>query len=328
MNIEHLTRRSSKGVKGISFPAIIHNMNYHLVDLGVFEDGVVECWGGVDLDLFRKKIANGWVKTSLPDGGTISAHHLAHMTVSDATWFMTPEDLIARVESTVTALNPTRRDLVEMEGSETDTSGKIAKTKVYRGSASVWRNRDGTPVGAADKWAFWRGKDCVHVVKVALFEDDTVHITGAGERMEMTLGDLRTNACLQAVQDDDTIDIAGLCRFTAGQIEFTLSSNDLLAELEIDRDKMGGKQTPMQLTALAFRTYSGDPTRANLEILRDAYESVPKHLRPYCGDMDYKDIPIRIALYGEKEIENWSHYAASKARGLKLPSITVPKPKD
>ena len=32
----------------------------------------------------------------------------------------------------------------------------------------------------------------------------------------------------------------------------------------------------------------------------------------YCGDMDTKDIPIRMILCGMDEIKNWSHYQAAE----------------
>jgi hypothetical protein len=60
-------------------------------------------------------------------------------------------------------------------------------------------------------------------------------------------------------------------------------------------------------------------------VLRRSYEAVPEHLRMYCGDMDTKDIPIRMILYGKDEIKNWSHYAVSKAEGMELPTIEIPE---
>jgi len=43
--------------------------------------------------------------------------------------------------------------------------------------------------------------------------------------------------------------------------------------------------------------------------------------------MDTKDVAVRMILYGDQEIENWSHWIASRERGEPLPAITVPKPK-
>lgn len=48
----------------------------------------------------------------------------------------------------------------------------------------------------------------------------------------------------------------------------------------------------------------------------------------YVGDMDTKDIEVRMIIYGDQEIENWSHYKLAKERGEALPTIIVPKPND
>ena len=42
--------------------------------------------------------------------------------------------------------------------------------------------------------------------------------------------------------------------------------------------------------------------------------------------MDVKDIQVCMVLYGEQEIEGWSHYQVPQARGEELPTIGLPKP--
>ena len=65
------------------------------------------------------------------------------------------------------------------------------------------------------------------------------------------------------------------------------------------------------------------------EDLKVAFENIPEHLRVYVlGDMDTKDFPVRMIIYGEQEIEKWSHYQISKQEGIELPHIEVPKPID
>ena len=76
----------------------------------------------------------------------------------------------------------------------------------------------------------------------------------------------------------------------------------------------------------AFRAYLAEQSAENLNALRQKYEAVPEHLRMYCGDMDVKDIPISMILYGKSEIEHWSHYQAAKQLGEVLPSIDIPAP--
>lgn len=50
--------------------------------------------------------------------------------------------------------------------------------------------------------------------------------------------------------------------------------------------------------------------------------------RHYLGDMDTYDIPIRIILYGDQEVEAWSHFIAARASGKEPPVISVPRPRE
>ncbi|UWQ00724.1 hypothetical protein K3X44_09290 [Aliiroseovarius crassostreae] len=326
-------RSATRTIKGVSFPAIIHNGSYFLADIGVYEDGIVDCWGGVDLKLFKKKVSSGWVKTSIPDGAVLSAHHLAHMTVANAQWSMTPRTLSKRVKSIIKALNPDMINLYDMAGEDTDRSGKISLMKVNRMSKATWRNDERMPLlsqpimGIAQK-AFWRANEKIHVVTVSLFDDDQVQITGAGEEVAMSLDALREDERLTTASKGDSVQISGLCNFEIADIGFTIPKDDFLSELEIGRDRLLGRETPVSRAVAVFKAFQENPTTEMLEELRTAYETVPRHMRRYCGNMDSKDIPIRIALYGEQEIENWSHYALAKAKGHDLPSIDTPKLKD
>jgi len=326
-------RSATRTIKGVSFPAIIHNGSYFLADIGVYEDGVVDCWGGVDLKLFKKKVSSGWVKSSLPDGAVLSAHHLANMTVANAQWSMTPRTLTKRVKSIIKALNPKMINLYDMAGDDTDRSGKIGVMKANRMSNATWRENAqlpliSQPIKGVSQKAFWRTNGKIHVVTVSLFDDDQVQITGAGEEVVMSLSTLREDERLASARKGDRVQISGLCTFDLADIEFTIPKDDFLSELEIDRDRLLGRETPVSRTVAAFKAFQENPTTETLEELRIAYESVPEHMRRYCGNMDSKDTPIRIALYGEQEIENWSHYAFAKAEGHDLPSIQVSKIKD
>ena len=61
--------------------------------------------------------------------------------------------------------------------------------------------------------------------------------------------------------------------------------------------------------------------------LREAHEAVPAHERQYVGDMDTKDVDVRMIIHGDQELEAWSHRAAGRALGLETSrSFPVPKP--
>lgn len=63
-------------IRGQGLSAFIHNVNYYETIIGVFEDGTIDCWGLVDFEEFKTKVAEGWVVTEVPKGARISCHHL------------------------------------------------------------------------------------------------------------------------------------------------------------------------------------------------------------------------------------------------------------
>jgi hypothetical protein len=75
-------------IKGTGLYAYIHNGSYYLTEIIVYEDGVIDCWGLVDLEGFEKKVRQGWVVTNLPAGTAIILPFMApgeHATLSKAT---------------------------------------------------------------------------------------------------------------------------------------------------------------------------------------------------------------------------------------------------
>src|SRR3974377_748935 len=63
-------------IPGTWRPIFIHNISYHLTELYIYADGVINCWEEVTLDGLREKIQSGWVATALPQGAYASAHDL------------------------------------------------------------------------------------------------------------------------------------------------------------------------------------------------------------------------------------------------------------
>ena len=50
-------------IRGQGLSAFIHNSSYYETIIGVFEDGKIDCWGLVNFEEFKTKVAQGWVVT-------------------------------------------------------------------------------------------------------------------------------------------------------------------------------------------------------------------------------------------------------------------------
>lgn len=332
-----LHRQATRTIEGVSFPGIIHNMSYYLADLTVYEDGIVECWESVDLPIFKKKLSTGWVVPQVPQGAEIRIEHLCRIEVNDAVWtHKTPNALYKYVESIVRAQNPEMRNLYNMYGasSETIPDRKMRRAKLSYGSGMA-RTRATDLWGAPESSGetirhFMKHEGHTYLVQTAVLRNDTVEITGLPERQKLTYEEfeqqIRERPEDFRAETRDRIRVDGLVEFTAGSISFNLDTEGLLGELDTTYRKINGLPALTTIAAQLFEQYCANPTVSKLEELRKAYEAVPENQRRYCGDMDERDIPIRIALYGEREIENWSHWQLAKAEGIELPSLDVPKP--
>lgn len=126
-----------------------------------------------------------------------------------------------------------------------------------------------------------------------------------------------------------TVSVCFLANFKAVEAQFWISPEELIKEVADEIESLNGRPSSKDKCLDAWKRYQTDPTDLNRSLLKEACEAMPEQNRRYVlGDMDVKDVPIRMVLYGEQEIENWTHRAASRAQGLNpLPNIQVPKPK-
>ena len=104
--MEKIYRESKDGkiVKGIGLPAFIHNMQYHLVTIKVYEDGVIDCWEKVDFEGFVNKVNSGWVVTQVPKGEDVSRFHSFFGKSDDLNTYIDEREFIKEVKDTLDEL--------------------------------------------------------------------------------------------------------------------------------------------------------------------------------------------------------------------------------
>jgi hypothetical protein len=106
MSIFDVTYREVDGrrIEGTWRHVFIHNGDtFYLTDLKIYADGLIDCWGLVDLAGFREKLRSGWVATSLPNGAMASAHHLGSWQFQSSTC-VSADDLFTEVADEIERL--------------------------------------------------------------------------------------------------------------------------------------------------------------------------------------------------------------------------------
>src|SRR5947207_8673763 len=84
-------------VDGVFSTAFIHNGDYHLTHISVYEDGMIDCWDLVNFDEFKRRVRSGWVVTQLPNSARISVWFLGTFRATDANYWLDPEEYIKEV---------------------------------------------------------------------------------------------------------------------------------------------------------------------------------------------------------------------------------------
>ncbi|MFD6400081.1 NADAR family protein [Nocardia sp. NPDC060249] len=93
-------------IEGTWRPIFIRNGgSYFLTDLKIFADGAIDCWGTVDLDGLRAKLASGWIATTIEPNARGSAHDLADWQFLDPQVSINPDDFVVQVADAIDRLN-------------------------------------------------------------------------------------------------------------------------------------------------------------------------------------------------------------------------------
>ena len=127
---------------------------------------------------------------------------------------------------------------------------------------------------------------------------------------------LKTGWVVTSLPEGASVSISFLANFNAKDVAAFIREGEFLKEVIDVIAELNGQPTSSQICCQAYKEFQEtktDDARAKLKV---AYESIPEHNRRYVlGDMDVKDVPVRMIIYGEDEIENWSHRIASKQLG-------------
>lgn len=201
------------------------------------------------------------------------------------------------------------------------------------GSPRQHSGSDITPAGKS-RYAFIRQDGQVFLTSIRIYADgqidvhprfDQQRLVSFGEFEEM----LNQQKICLSVPDGTSIEIDSLGRMTVTDSMSWIEPSAVLLEIKDTIKRVNGEKDAVEICREAYQHYLDEPTVATRRLLRQAYEAVPEHHRMFVGDQDTKDVAVRMVIYGDQEIEGWSHRMV--ARGLgdeELPTIEVPKPKD
>ncbi|RAJ81923.1 hypothetical protein CLV59_104148 [Chitinophaga dinghuensis] len=336
-NFDNLTTISRKEtIDGLSIPGIIRNGSYYFTDIQVYSDGLIYCWDTVDLELFQQKLDKQWVVTSIPDGQYIHIHSLGQWKIEQGQWEFTPQTYYEFVHALVRQLNPAMENLKSCYGSTTIKKGNVNYAKFpipnpkpyYISEPSAYSPKRAS--GDSFNIFFREDNEQLYLAQLSIYPDGHLSITHLPQTRSYTFPELaklmEQQRILTELPPGVRVHIWGLGSFVATEGDGE-PATEKLKEFTNSFMVMNGAEDLVDKCRRILEDYRKNPTEQLKESLKQAYEAIPEHERMYVGDMDVKDIEVRMIIYGEDEIRGWSHYQVAKNRGEQLPGISIPKPK-
>ena len=319
-------------LEGFSIPGIIHNMHYFFTDLEVYSDGLISCWETVDLPMFKDKLNEGWVVTSIPDGEAISIFNLGHWYIEQGEWQHTKISLYNFVYALVKKLNPTLENLVNYSGNSSRLIGKINVAKHSIPDPKPYYNED--PISffpkkvSGEKFHFFFRNDDnkTYLAELTLYKSGHIEITNLPEKKVFKFEELNelvnSGQLTTELKIGETVTILNLGSFrvksgSGVEIKFKLK------ELTDKFNELNGRENSIAKCARIFEEYKQNPTKNLKNDLKKAYEAVPEHQRIFVGTMDTKDYEVRQVIYGDIIKMEWE-----ENYGYEYPFDDMPKPSD
>lgn len=285
---------------GKAIPAFIHNGSFYYSPIEVCGDGAINCWGFVDVPLFRDKLVQGWVVPRARVGGTLSIHNLGQARVEAVEWERARGDLEREVLETIRELNPTMDGLLDMGGTDVEERNGLRYAKgAGLGRAKPYRvSLTGDEILGDELPVLEVVAGGLRLRPWLIYADGLTQVGYATQLLPIEeVGQMFEEGRLTlSVPAGTWVTLDGLGRFQAGEGYWWIEPRERLREAADLLDQLKGGPGARHRCIEAHRAYEEAPSEERREALRKAYEAVPEHLRMYCGDMDSKDGPIRRIL--------------------------------
>lgn len=293
----------------MTIPAIIHNSNYFLIQMAVYENGTVSCWHKSDLQQFRTDLQKGWVVPQAPVGEGLSITNLGIFPIREARWRYDAERFYAHVEDVVRSLNPEMTNLYRTTQREQEKWDKARAQ--WSASPTPCKLKPGFGYNLLDGksgYIFYWKESGLHLTPLTGYADKSVQLRVTGEQtysMEEIDALFERGALTTTPSGEAWVQIDGLGEVLLGQASYgEVPAEEKRKEIADTLADLSGEQDSQERCRELHYQYLTDPNDWTREALRKAYEAVPEHQRMYLGDMDTRDSDfIRILYYHDEKRE-------------------------
>ncbi|GLW28375.1 NADAR family protein [Actinoplanes regularis] len=160
----------------------------------------------------------------------------------------------------------------------------------------TWRTVDDDVVRGQQRLIFVRERDHHVLTTLRVYADGVVIWRWTSSDFDGLRAAFDDGTLTLTPPEDARIVVSGTAAGPAS-LESWLTPEQVIADLADEVDRLNDRPDSSGRCRDALIAYAAEPSRSNLEIVRERYHAVPEHRRIYMlGDMDRNDVPVRILL--------------------------------
>lgn len=322
------------GESGILFPGFISNrQSFALANLQLYDDRVIDCWERGDLEIIRDYLMRGRITPFLGEEAQFYVHELGCWTIRNGDWNFNTDKYYEVIRGIINELSQAKK-------SSGFKSVFQLKERFFQKNKSLFRNGkpyffDGFTSFSGEVFRVFMkvGTMSFQLVNLVVYPGSRIQIFSQRNNKIISLKDFIQMVEDKSIQTDvlegSRVLIPHLGSFEIDESTKAVKLVEKVKDIKDIASQLDGGQNSLEICRNYFNEYFENPSKRVKELLKESYENIPDYKRNYVlSNMDTKDIPIRMIIYGEQEIENWSSYRTAKAKGRELPKIFVPKIND
>lgn len=291
-------------VEGRSFFGIIKNGSYFLSNLAIYEDGIVSAWDKFDIYQFEKALEKKWVVSFIEDNEELNICGIGDFEILESQW-MHKDDYYKYIKSILKEMNPEMQNIYKTTQREIEKWEKLKVSFLAIPIDFKMKKEFGYDLSNGKSYFIFRKSSHyssnkeIFLTYYTIYDDETISIYNDNNiyNFDNIKNMFDKNELVLYPKEDDTIIIENLAKLKLKPTLKYTNKKEKLKEIKENIKEISGKENAFDYAIKCYHNYLVYPSDYNRELLKEAYEKLPKHERIFLGDMDNKDSDFRRIIY-------------------------------
>lgn len=302
MNKNNVYRKEQ--IEGRSFFGIIKNGSYFLSNLAIYEDGIISAWEKFDIYQFEKALEKKWVVSFIEDNEELNIDGIGDFEILESEWFH-KDDYYEYIKSILKEMNPEMQNIYKTTQREIEKWEKLKVSFLANPIDFKMKRQFGYDLSNGKSYFIFRKSSHyssskeIFLTCYTIYDDETISIYNDNNiyNFDNIKNMFDNDELLLYLKEDDSIIIENLAKLKLKPALKYTNKREKLKEIEENIKNISGKENAFDYAIKCYHNYLVYPSDYNRELLKEAYEKVPKHERMFLGDMDTKDSDFRRIIY-------------------------------